>query len=184
MIFQDEIIGHAEFLDGAFAHALFGDVGLARLRCARPGEAWVTSFPLSSTLPWRTGRSPARHSASSRCPLPETPARPRISPARTLKRYALAAHPARGRRGIQVLALPGRPRRPASGGRSYCRITGRPTIIWASSACGGASRSGSVPDHPPIAQHGDPVADRQHFVQLVRDKDQRMADLAPSGGRS
>ena len=62
------------------------------------------------------------------------------------------------------------------GGRSYCKITGRPTIIWAS--CSRVAPAvGHCTDHRPVAQHGDAVADGKHLVQLVRDKNQCMPAL-------
>ena len=57
------------------------------------------------------GRTPARHSVSSTWPLPSTPATPRISPARTVKRDALYGHPAAGRSRPRGRAPPGERRR-------------------------------------------------------------------------
>src|SRR5579859_1907774 len=47
------------------------------------GVAWVRSWPARLTWPEAVGRSPISASHSSVCPLPCTPATPRISPART-----------------------------------------------------------------------------------------------------
>ena len=55
----------------------------ASSRCR--GVAWVRSRPFSVMLPPAMGRSPISASHSSVCPLPCTPAMPRISPARTWK---------------------------------------------------------------------------------------------------
>ena len=60
-----------------------------------------------------------------------------------------------------------------TGGWLYCSSTVRPTIILASSTAGHiliGQRAGNFA----VAQYGDAMADRQHFVQLVRDEDQRV----------
>ena len=53
-------------------------------------------------------------------------------------------------------------------------FTSRPTIILTSSSRVHLRRSARA-DHPAIAQHGHPVADRHDFVQLMGDEDQRVA---------
>ena len=51
VIFEDEIVGHAEFLDGPFAHPLFGDVDWPDW-IRSPGDALVISFSFSITWPF------------------------------------------------------------------------------------------------------------------------------------
>ena len=50
-----------------------------------PGDRLTTAVPLRSTRPSSARRSPVSTSTSSACPLPSTPATPRISPSRTSK---------------------------------------------------------------------------------------------------
>ena len=55
------------------------------------GERLVISFPLTITFPPVALRMPAMTSASSLCPLPATPANPKISPSRTEREISLSA---------------------------------------------------------------------------------------------
>jgi len=96
--------------------------------------AWVISRPARRIAPPLTGRSPAIDSASSRCPLPETPAMPTISPA-----WTSSVTPCRAGSPWSLSTVrPSSARRTSPGltaGRSGWSLTSRPTIIRASVRC-------------------------------------------------
>ena len=79
---QHEVLPTGEVADHAVAHPLLGHVGEPRPTPAR-GDAPSTSTPPIDDRAGGAVRRPAIASASSRCPLPDTPAMPTISPART-----------------------------------------------------------------------------------------------------
>jgi hypothetical protein len=75
---QGHVLGHAQVAHTGIAQRLFGQAAhfsrrFSSRRAHRAG-------PLTSTVPARRGRWPTRASTSSRWPLPDTPATPRISP--------------------------------------------------------------------------------------------------------
>ena len=110
-------------------------------------------------------------SASSRWPLPSTPAMPTISPARTSRstpfELAAARSPSTCRTGSPISTL----------GFSSRNRTGRPTIISASLALVVPAGSAS-PDHAAPPQHRDAVGDVEDLVELVADEHDRLAGLA------
>ena len=97
------------------------------------GVARVRSRPSSRTDPPTVGSRPSRASHSSVCPLPCTPATPRISPARTSNdtpsRAGLPSSPATVRSCTSSRTSPG-----LAGGLVTRSCTDRPTISEASSA--------------------------------------------------
>ena len=118
------------------------------------------------------GRSPAIASASSRWPLPETPATAAISPARTVSETPLTA------------TLPRSPAAQTSVELEHRRAVG-PRVTLAADDLDVAAhhqrrerlrrRVGGLHggERLPRAEHGDAVGDRLHLVQLVRDEDDR-----------
>ena len=97
----------------------------------RLGSAPVTSVPSIDTLPAVTGRRPAIASASSRWPLPETPAMPRMRPPRTSTSRSLTAAVPLSPSTVRPRMLSRTPRSGVSA-MSGASFTGRPTIMWAS----------------------------------------------------
>ena len=97
------------------------------------GVQWVISCPLSRTLPDSTVRKPLIASANSFCPLPDTPAMPRISPGLTPRDIPRSA-------GVPMLLFTQRSSTHNTQSPSNClasRLNGRasrPTIIRASSS--------------------------------------------------
>ena len=126
------------------------------------------------SIPACAGRTPAIVSASSRWPLPATPATATISPARTSAR-----HPSRPRRRGRPAPRGPRPRAPrAPASRPFagrCAVSTSWPIMSDASDCAVAPAVGTVAIALPGSQHGDPVGDRHHLVQLVRDEDDRPA---------
>ena len=110
-------------------------------------EALVMGAPSSTTEPRVERRSPVMASTSSRCPLPDTPAIPRISPCRTAREtpftasYPRSLSTARSR--TSSTTGPG-----AISLRSRLNSTSRPTIRRASSrrsTCRGSAPPSSFP---------------------------------------
>ena len=105
------------------------------------------SFPSRMTCPPSAFRRPARTSANSCCPLPDTPAMPKISPSRTVKEAFLSDQPlvAEARTGPS----PRGSASPAStSALSTRKITSRPTISLArllSVRCPVSSRAVTLP---------------------------------------
>ena len=114
------------------------------------------------------GRSPSSASHSSVCPLPCTPARPRISPARTWNDISFTqtrpVSSATVRSSTSSTTSPG-----LAASLLTFSCTFRPTIIAASSSS--VADGGLSADHRAAAQHGDRVRDRLDFLELVRDED-------------
>ena len=113
-------------------------------------------------------------STSSRCPLPSTPAIPKISP---------AAH--RRGRGPTTVTSPrssatvrsrtcSRARPGCAGPLSISKITSRPTMSVARLCCVAVVGIGGA-DDAPVPQHRDAVGDREHLAQLVGDEHDRLA---------
>ncbi len=142
----------------------------ARSRWA--GVAWVRSRPFSVTRPATVGRSPISASHSSVCPLPCTPATPRISPARTSKDI-----PFTQTRPVSSATVRSDTSSTTSPGLAASLLTRsctfRPTISAASSSS--VADGGRLADHRAAAQHGDRVRDGLDFLELVRDEDDRRA---------
>ncbi len=91
------------------------------------GERLLIFRSFNRTFPLSTRRKPAMTSAISRCPLPDTPARPRISPARTVKdRSCKQASPISLKQFTLSSSSTTSPT--GEGSRSYCMTTVRPTI--------------------------------------------------------
>ena len=130
-------------------------------------------------------RMPAIVSASSRCPLPATPAIRDDLAARAprARRRAAPAAP-RSPSAQQLVELEHGLARPAPRlGRRRPVSSSRPTISAASER-GVASARVDRRDRAPAAQHGDAVGDRLHLVQLVRDEDRPSARRPPSRAAS
>ena len=126
-------------------------------------------------------RRPAIASISSVWPFPSTPAMPTISPARTVEARRRAPSRCRGRRGRggprpRAATSPG-----CAGGFSTRSSTSRPTIARASDVLGRALARHGL-DLLAAPQHGDPVGDLEHLVQLVADEDDRLA-VGPQAAR-
>ena len=159
----------------ARARAGGGPPGCGRCRRRATGVAFacVTSCPSTTMRPDAGERRPAIASISSLWPFASTPARPRISPARTSKltsrtassprssitvRFSTAAAARPGVAGVLVdaqqhLAPDHHPRETLLG-----RALGRDRV-----------------DDDAAPQRRDPVGDLEHLVQLVRDEDDRLA---------
>ena len=94
------------------------------------GSTPVTSVPSIDTLPAAIGRRPAIASASSRWPLPETPAMPRMRPPRTSRSRSFTASVPLSPTTVSPEMLSRTPRSSVSA-MSGASLTGRPTIMWA-----------------------------------------------------
>ena len=136
-------------------------------------SAVVTSLPATVIVPPEGLRSPVSASISSLCPFPSTPAMPTISPARTSKETPRTA--SRPRSSTHVRGpRPGAAVSPGwAGGFSTRSTTSRPTISRARPSSGGALARNRV-DLLALPEHGDPVGDLEHLVQLVGDEDDRL----------
>ena len=82
---QRRVGRHRHLQDDAVPAAVFRDVGDAQLDRARPGVSTATGLPRSRICPASAGVRPNSTRASSVRPAPTSPARPRISPARTVR---------------------------------------------------------------------------------------------------
>ena len=131
------------------------------------------SVPASVTVPLVACRSPTTASTSSSCPLPATPAMPKISPARTSKRDVahdlVPAVVADGEVGdaqhrLRRMALA------AVDGQLHVATDHQLGQVVLVRLAGNAAA-----DHLAAADDGDPVGDLQHLVQLVADEDDRVA---------
>ena len=153
----------------AVAHPLLGHVGEPGRADRRAGASRRARRRRARIEPRSGGRRPAIASASSRCPLPDTPAMPTISPARTSSDSPRTASVPRSPVHAEVAdreptAPPAarrtapRPRRPGA----------RPSSRPARSPVASAPRHRA--DLPPAAQHGDAVGELEHLVDLVRDE--------------
>ena len=117
-------------------------------------------------------RSPARHCASSRCPLPETPAMPTISPPWTSRSTPRSTSVPRSPMGVKPFNLEAHGARLERLRRQRLDLAAdhHSRQVVARDAVGRPCA-----DHAAVAQHRHAVADRHDFVQLVRDEDQTVA---------
>src|SRR6185437_5994676 len=81
---EDHVVGHREAADQAVFLPVLGDVGQARVQ-PLPGRGVGQVAVVQPQVTVRDRPQPDQRLHSSVCPLPCTPARPRISPARTWK---------------------------------------------------------------------------------------------------
>jgi len=77
---QDQVLRHGQVRRHAGPHAILGNVCHAPVDGVR-GSPEATCSPPIRIVPCVNGRSPADDLRELRCPLPDTPAIPRISPA-------------------------------------------------------------------------------------------------------
>ena len=153
-----------------------GTCAIPALIAAR-GSPVRRGTPPTRIAPAVSGRSPVTASASSRCPLPATPATPRIWPADTLSETSWTASTPRS---------PWADRPSSSSSTSpISRASSRRSIgVELAAHHQRGERLQRRPrrldggDGTAVAQHRDAVGDRHHLVQLVRDEDHR----APVGG--
>ncbi len=115
---------------------------------------------------------PVTASASSRCPLPATPAIPSTSPSRTTSDTSRSAATPRSPSAEMPSRTSTGPPGSCSATRRRAVSTSRPTMS-AASASRVVSFVSTVPIDLPAAQDGDPVGDGHHLVELVRDEDHR-----------
>ena len=143
-----------------------------RGRAPAAGLRIVTGLPSSRISPEVAGVMPKMVSASSVRPEPTSPAMPRISPARR-GQGDVADRVAEG----EVRAARGRSRRGTVSAFGKSWSIARPTIIETRSASVDlADRPGA--DMGAVAQHRDPVGEREDLRQLVADIDDADAALA------
>ena len=128
-----------------------------------------------ATLPERMSRIPERASASSRWPLPATPATPTISPSRIANETSLTAVWPRSPATVSPVYL----ERPDV--RQLPRLLERSCDVDLApdhQRGEGARRGGcgvDRRDRPAAAQHGHAIGDGLHLVELVRDEDDGLA---------
>ena len=153
---ERQVLPHRHAGHGRHGQGIVRDDGDAALAHARDRPARGVLVPQPAVAARSGGRRPRRGRASSRWPLPETPATPRISPAR--RRSADRADRRRRRRGAVV--TPSAPARGAGAKRSpdvgsdgmriaEHQATAAP-LRWRRA---GPKRTG----HPALAQHRDAV---------------------------
>ena len=130
--------------------------------------------PATCTEPALGARMPAIVSASSRWPLPATPAMPTISPARTRSDTSRSASPPRSPAALTPSSSSATAPGVCSGTLSATASTSRPTINAASERSRGVGRIDRR-HRPAAAQHRHAVRDRHHLVELVRDEDHGLA---------
>ena len=164
---EHDVRGDAEARRDAGAEPVLGHVGDAgRDRGARVAAAKRVARRPRPSRPSRRA-CPVIASASSRCPLPATPATPTISPARTRQRdVAQRVDSPRSPAAAEPVDLERRPRRSrarALGARVERRPRARPSARRATAAS--RRRSATVATTRPRAQHGDAVGDRLHLVR-------------------
>jgi len=105
------------------------------------GGWFVTSFPINVTCPLMDWRNPVSDSTSSVCPLPWTPATPKISPARTENETPRTASKPRWSSTCKSFTI-NISSVGFAGSFSTFRITSRPTIMaakWGSSVSFGVT---------------------------------------------
>ena len=146
-------------------------------------DQWVASCPPSSRAPPSMRRRPRATSASSLCPLPDTPATPTISPAKQLEADLLEADARVLVHQVDAAQL--------EEGRA--RLVGQPFTVdrWrrlgAQHQAHDRLRRRLLPQqmagHAPAAQNGDALGAGHHLGQLVRDKQNRIAVLAAASQR-
>ena len=148
---EHDVRGDAEARRDARVQPVLGHVGDAGAdRLARVAAA-QRACPSTATRPRVGGRMPVTASASSRWPLPATPATPTISPARTASETPRSASPPRSPRAQSPSSLERSRRRARARARAGAPIsTSRPTISAASDARRRARRPApSRPSCPP-----------------------------------
>ena len=161
---QRQVVGDAQPEREAFARAVLAEhahplpPALVRPGPARSRRRRVTRPPLTGSRPKSARSSRVR-------PAPSSPAMPRISPRRSVS----VAAP--GTSAVELEdRLAGRARRCAGTDRRAPRPTIRLTIASARRLCGHAAAG-----VPAVAQHDEPIRDRLHFLDEVRDVDDRDA---------
>ena len=162
----------------AGAEPVLGDVAGRRRRTRRARRRASSGLPSTRIVPFVLGRTPAIVSASSRWPLPATPATATISPARTVSDTPFTAGGAAVAVGPEVLDLEHRRRLVGWRAASGWAVSKSWPIMSDASDCGVALGGAHGGDAPARAQDRDAVGDRHHLVQLVGDEDHR-----PSLGR-
>ena len=143
--------------------------GRRRSACTSRGVKRATGWP-PIAIGRRSGVStPAITSASARWPLPDTPAMPRISPARTRERDVAQRRAGMAARSRRRRARSTRPRRRAGGARGGDDLVAahQPRHLGARSPPGHRRLAGDAA----VAQHHAAVGERPHLVELVRDED-------------
>ena len=183
---QQRVLGERHLGHGAAAEPLLGHEGEAERAALRRRRAGPPALPheRAPRRRRRAVRSPDSAASSSFWPLPETPAMPTISPARTVRRIVARAtcrtdRPARSDERVARRAR----RRPACASR--WRGCGRsPPIIMRASDADVSCRGSHVPVTRPRAQHRRAVAQRADLVELVADVEDAAAFRRRAGAAS
>ena len=138
----------------------------------RRTDELVTTAPSTMTSPATGLRRPARHSVSSTCPEPSTPATPRTSPPCTVKETPSTANPPRSlaiersrasrRTSPEIFR-----RRPAGVERPSGELADHQRREPAPVHVGPRQRG----DEPATPQDREAVGDPQHLVELVADEE-------------
>ena len=198
LLAEDEVVGDRVVEHEAAPVPVLGDVREPARRRARARRAPATSRPPSAMrAAARRARSPAIASISSVCPLPSTPAMPRISPARDLE--ATRRRPRSARRAPATVRSRTRAPRTASAlatgagvaragtrrarvaasrrGRARAPRRARPSPARSSRGVVSAVRHARRPSRPArITVIVSEIVD--HLVELVRDEHDRAARVA------
>ena len=139
---------------------------------AAAGDHWPTGRPCTSMLPEIGCSVPESRPASAAWPLPETPARPVISPLCSVSVTRSSGGPP-GRRAVETFSSV------SSAGPVISRSDRRRRHLAPDHERGelAARRRGrgALAGELAGAQHQDAVADRHHLGELVRDEDDRQA---------
>ncbi len=176
VVFDDQVLFHAELADHAVAHPLFGDVGqpVSQPPVRLPGGDVVLVEPQPAA---RGAAQTGDEFGQLALPVAGDPGDPQDLP-----RPHFQADPSDGRQAAVALSpdvVQAQPHLPLLDRRSIDAqqhlAPDHQARQFPAVRFGRARRL----DDPPVAQHRDAVADRQHFVQLVADEDQQHGPRPP-----
>ena len=178
-VVEREVLGERELEDEPAPLAILGNVPDAGVEDLVRASAPVRSRPAIETLPRSIFRRPVSASTSSVWPLPSTPAIPTISPARTSNETPRTALELAVVEHVEVLDV--EQRLLGLGGRLLDAEEHVAPDHQPRQLCLGGTRGGQRLDLLAAPEHGDPVGDLEHLVQLVADEDDRhpLADEVP-----